>query len=261
MSCTEFTTALSELADGRLAGEARVRVERHLADCAACRALLADLRQMKQLARALPKVAPPEDLWNKVSARLDAETGASKVVPLEPRRRWLPASHTAWGLMAAAAVLLMAVSTGIVLLVQRSAPAPGGQAASNPAATQQGAPRTASAHGSTADLVESVEVEMQQAAQHYEKALAGLEQAAREGQGVLDTTTAAVLRKNVGVLDQAIRESQAALREQPTSEPARTSLFEALQRKVQLLRDTVDLINEMRKGNQAGAAEIVSGQR
>jgi len=33
-------------------------------------------------------------------------------------------------------------------------------------------------------------------------------------------------------------------------------LFEALQRKVGLLRDTIALINEMRKGDQAGAARI-----
>jgi hypothetical protein len=104
-------------------------------------------------------------------------------------------------------------------------------------------------------------MELQQATFHYEKALSGLEQVAREGQGTLDPGTAAVLKKNLGILDQAIGESRAALKQQPTNDLARTSLFEALQRKVQLLQDTVALINEMRKGNQAGAAEIVGGTK
>jgi hypothetical protein len=38
---------------------------------------------------------------------------------------------------------------------------------------------------------------------------------------------------------------------------AQESLFEAFRRKVGLLQDTVALINEMRKGNQAEAAKII----
>jgi hypothetical protein len=68
-----------------------------------------------------------------------------------------------------------------------------------------------------------------------------------------------VLQKNLSVIDQAIGESRAALRTQPASELAQESLFEALRSKVTLLQDTVSLINEMRKGNQEGAARIVSG--
>jgi hypothetical protein len=46
---------------------------------------------------------------------------------------------------------------------------------------------------------------------------------------------------------------------QPDSEPAQQSLLESFKTKVALLQDTVALINEMRKGNEAGAARIVSG--
>jgi len=59
------------------------------------------------------------------------------------------------------------------------------------------------------------------------------------------------------VIDQAIRESRAALQSQPASELAQESLFEALRRKVGLLQETIGLINEMRKGNQAGTARII----
>lgn len=261
MSCSEFEPLLSELVDGGLTAEDRARVQAHVEACPACRVALADIRAMRQTARSLPKAVPPEDLWNKVRARLDAETRAAKVTPLASRRPWFPSSSKTWGLLAAAAVLLMAVSTGLVLVLRDvSAPAPAQQATRTPPAAQTGAPATASAHASAANLVESVEMEIQQADQHYQKAIAGLELVAREGQGTLDTQTAAVLQKNLGIVDQAIRESRAAVKVQPTSETARMSLFEALRRKVDLLQDTVSLINQMRKGDQAGAARIVGRQ-
>jgi len=62
------------------------------------------------------------------------------------------------------------------------------------------------------------------------------------------------LRQNIQTIDVAIAESRTALSKNPGSEPARASLFEALRRKVGVLQATVTLMNEMRKGNQAGAA-------
>jgi hypothetical protein len=61
------------------------------------------------------------------------------------------------------------------------------------------------------------------------------------------------------VIDQAISESRAALHVQPDSEPAQQSLLDSFKTKIALLQDTVALINEMRKGNEAGATRIVSG--
>ena len=51
------------------------------------------------------------------------------------------------------------------------------------------------------------------------------------------------------------------MRAQPASEPAQTSLMENFKAKLALLQDTVALINEMRKGNDAGAARIGSSLR
>jgi len=261
MSCSEIRPLLSELADSSLSGEARARVTGHLEGCEACRAAFADIRRIRQEARSLPKAVPSPELWEKVRARVEAERRGADVVSIRPHRRWFPGTTGAWAMGAAAAVLLVALSTGLVMMMRGSQAPATRSASSNPVAQQPGAPATAAAHGSHADLVQSIEMEMQQADQHYEKALAGLEQVAREGQGSLDPRTAAVLQKNLGVLDQAIKESRSALQQQPSSEMARSSLFEALSRKVQLLQDTVALINEMRKGNQAGAAQIVSANK
>ena len=75
---------------------------------------------------------------------------------------------------------------------------------------------------------------------------------------MIDPQTAAMLQKNLRVIDEAIAESRAALGSEPQSAPARDSLFDALRRKVSLLQDTIALMNEMRKGNNAGAAQLVN---
>jgi hypothetical protein len=107
--------------------------------------------------------------------------------------------------------------------------------------------------------VRSVETEFKLAEEHYQNAIAGLEQITRTESTALDPQVASVLRKNLDVIDQAIGESRAALQTQPTSEVAQESLFEALRNKVGLLQDTVVLINEMRKGDPEGTARAVSG--
>jgi hypothetical protein len=121
------------------------------------------------------------------------------------------------------------------------------------------------AAGSPADLaVQGVEEEFRLAEQHYQNAIAKLEEAAKldqagSGENTIDPKTADTLQKNLKVIDQAIAESRAALKSEPLSAPARDSLFDALKRKVALLQDTIALMNEMRKGNATGAAHIVDG--
>jgi hypothetical protein len=105
---------------------------------------------------------------------------------------------------------------------------------------------------------QSVEAELMQAEQHYQKAITGLERIANSEKGALDPQTASTLEKNLTVIDQAISESRAALRSQPSSEPAQASLLESFKAKIALLQDTVALINEMRKSDNAGAASVVS---
>ena len=75
--------------------------------------------------------------------------------------------------------------------------------------------------------------------------------------GELDPQVAAVLQKNLTVIDQAVTESREALRSQPSSSNAQNGLFDALRTKVALLQQTVELINEMRKGNQAEAGRRI----
>ncbi|MBP7571452.1 MAG: zf-HC2 domain-containing protein [Acidobacteria bacterium] len=171
MSCEELGIQLDDLVDGTLAGEARERVEAHLLTCAACRATFADLRRIREGARALPRLDPPADGWAKLSAALDTEAAAgSKTASVaRPARGGVFATwRPAWGILAAAAVLAIAVATTLVLYRTPSAP---GDRASGPAP----------GNAATGDLVSTVEMELQLADQHYQKAIAGLEQVWSEG--------------------------------------------------------------------------------
>jgi hypothetical protein len=252
MQCTQYRQWIQELLDGTLGAIRRAELERHLDECASCRAFDADLQAIHEATASLQPLAPPDGVWLQVAGRLLQEGRASR----PPARPAAPARHVA--ILAIAAGLVLAVGASILML----APA---FRSNNPA---QSAGASASPQPGTAPLdagVQSVETEFRLAEQHYQNAIARLEQAAQLDQAsadqsvAIDPQTAAMLQKNLQVIDQAIAESRSALRSEPQSAPARDSLFGALRRKVGLLQDTIALMNEMRKGNSAGAAQIVEG--
>jgi hypothetical protein len=158
-------------------------------------------------------------------------------------------------MLAVAATLVIAVG-GAWLALMRGGPSPDATHSETPAAAATG-------NAAGQDAVQSIADEIRLAEEHYQNAIRRLEQVAKvdaaSGDATIDPQTAAVLQKSLSVIDQAIAESRAALRSEPQSAPARDSLFDALKRKVALLQETVVLMNEMRKGNSAGAAQIVEG--
>jgi len=238
--------------DGTLGSIRRAELERHLDECADCRAFAADLQAIRNATASLEPLAPPDGVWLQVAGRLLQEGR----VALPPARAAAPARHVA--LLAIAAALVLAVGASIVTLL----PEFRSNNVSQPPAVSA-SPQPGNAPAEVA--VQSVETEFRLAEQHYQNAIAKLEQAANLDQAsadqnaAIDPQTAAMLQKNLQVIDQAIAESRSALRSEPQSAPARDSLFDALRRKVGLLQDTIALMNEMRKGNSAGAAQIVDG--
>ena len=95
------------------------------------------------------------------------------------------------------------------------------------------------------------------AEQHYEEAIADLQQLAESQNAGLDPQTRAVLKQNLAVIDRAISESRAALAEEPASALAQDSLLDALDTKVVLLQDTVALAGDRGdvSDDAAGAAK------
>lgn len=252
---TTYRESIQELIDGTIGAIRRAELERHLEDCAECRSFLADMKKIRGAAESLDALQPPDGVWLQIAGRLRQE-GRVQAPPAP-----VPSRAPRYAMLAIAASLVLAVGIAIGLLVTQyrtpSTPAPQATTASTPATP---------ANANEAVDVASVEAEFRLAEQHYQNAIAKLEQAARldqaasgRGDNALDPGTAAMLQKNLQVIDQAIAESRAALRSEPLSASARDSLFDALKRKVALLQDTIALMNEMRKGNSAGAAQIVDG--
>ncbi len=233
---------INEYVDGGFAPHERADVEAHLTACAACRELARDLREIAAAARTLAPTPPPARAWSAIERAIRHRPAA--VVTRGP---WFARPAVLWPL-AAAAVLVLATAVG--LRTRTAAPPRAGPMAPD-AAVGSG--------GRSGDLAQSVEAELRQAEEHYEKAIGGLEQITASEKGSLDPQTAATLEKNLSVVDQAISESRAALKTQPNSEPAQASLLDSFRTKLALLQDTVALINEMRKGNEKGAAKIASG--
>ena len=235
---------LNDYTDRALAGAARADVERHLDGCDACRGLVEDLTALRRAAGALPPIDPPPAAWSRIEHAIRNDAPASE--PAVRRDVWAP-SRAQLGWLGIAATVILATVIGVWMGPFGS----GTSTAPTDAATM--------AADVSANPVETVESEMRLAEEHYTKAITGLEQIASEGEGALDSDTAATLQKSLAVVDQAIDESRAAVRTEPTNESAQMSLMENFSTKITLLQDTVALINEMRKGNDAGAAQIVSG--
>jgi anti-sigma factor RsiW len=230
--------AINDYVDGALSAGERTDVERHLAQCAECRALVDDLREIRRATATLEQREPPVRAWRRIERAIQLEQ-EHRAAARATRSRM-----TDWRYLAAAAVLVIATIVGLQFRRSNN-PIPASATTSNAVAPS--------------DAAVAIEAELRAAEQHYEKAISGLEQIAKSEQGSLDPQTAATLQKNLAVIDQAISESRAALRAQPASEPAQQSLIENFKTKIAFLQDTVALINEMRKGNDTGAARIVSG--
>jgi anti-sigma factor RsiW len=238
MNCEDLNEALVDLVDGRLDGAEQRNVERHLEVCPNCRALVEDMRSIRAAAFMLDRHEPKAETWAKLQTAIAAEPAPKgRLLDMTRRRRTLPI----W--LAAAAALILATGIGLWPLLNRAA------------SPHNGAAPSASASESAPATVESVTAEFAAAEKHYQKAIDDLQTIASKDTGELDPQVAAVLQKNLTVIDQAISESRDALKAQPGNQTAQSGLFDNLRTKVALLQQTVELINEMRKGNQAEAGQ------
>ena len=178
-------------------------------------------------ARSLEPLIPPARVWHQLAAATAAE----------PRVGWFRSGWFVWRPLAAVAMTAV-IAAGLwrvgTLLGPATAPRSGSVAVA--------APESAGAGPEEAFTV----------------AIAQLEQVTSADLDVLDQDTAGAINAGLTVIDNAINESRAALEAEPQSESAQESLFTALRRKVALLQEMLALINEMRQGNQDGAAGILS---
>jgi len=198
---------LGDLIDGRLSLEAEREIERHLARCDACSAQRDRLETLIGAARALPdEIEPPSDAWDNVRERV------------APRPIRLGARH--WSLLAAAAVILVALSSGVTALLLRRP---------MPIDVRRAPPSAVNASFTLPPVARSIDAD-------YAGAIHELTETLSERRAQLDPATVAKVEASLRVIDGAIDEARRAL----ATDPADPTLLDLLaghyERKVELLR-------------------------
>ena len=135
----QFTEQLSPYLDGELDDLRRARLEAHLAGCAECAAVLADLRAIVAAAPEYPGREPARDLWPELEARLETErrkdgrtTEGRKDGKTEGddvptvRRSVFPSFRLSLPQLLAASIAMAALGSGSVWLALRGRSAPTG---------------------------------------------------------------------------------------------------------------------------------------
>ena len=237
-ACERYLNAIHELVDGTLGPIRRAELELHLESCDGCRAFAGDLQEIARTARSLDVLEPPERVWKSIAGRLRTERGVTEPSGALGR-------HHSMALLAIAAALVLAVGASLFML---RAPVTPPQTATTAQAPGEPAPGNVVSEDPVQSVVKELAV--------TEKAFQNLVETSA-ATNTVDPKTAAALQKNLLVMNEAINETRKALDVDPQSAPARASLYEVLEQKIQFLQNTIALMNELRQGDAAGAAEIV----
>jgi anti-sigma factor RsiW len=240
MACDRYLNAIHELVDGTLGPLRRAELELHLESCDGCRALAGDLRELARAARSLEPIVPPPHVWAGIADTLRREGRAGR--PTYTR--------AAAPVLALAAALILAVAASLYVVRPRGSAAP-----AEPAPPVAATAPAEGGNAAAADPVEGVDAELTKSVGHLQNAV---EQATKM-EDSLDPETAAVIQKNLLVINEAVAETRAVLKADPQNAAAQQTLYETLKQKIQFLQNTITLMNEMRQGDAAGAAEIVEG--
>lgn len=224
-----WTDRLSEYLDGELSGDETGAVEARLAEDAELRAVLDQLRAVKQTAATQPDLRAPGGLWQDVEARIEM-SGSPAGEPHERERErraglrrrlmfTLPQLAAAAGI-----VLLLGISLG---RLTESGNAPG---AMETPATVADAPGSGETAGPT----------VQQPG--YAVFVRDMEARLDAGRDVLQPGTARVLEESLAKIDSAIVRARTALENDPNNAYLNQHLASARARKLRLLEDATTLI-------------------
>ena len=235
MNCERYSEWLSESVDGTLEPAKQAELDAHLRGCADCRELLSDLLEIRAAAATLDRLTPSPDIWKAIAEKIEPAVAAvpprqgppAKDSPIWQTSSWMqlagsPMRQPHWGALATAAALVMMLGAAAWFGLS-TRPAPNGSE-------------------SIAELARATS-ELQLAEQHYLNAIAALEKLTVQKDTALDPMVAAEIAESLTSIDRAIDDSRAALKTDPGSFVAQTSLLEALRMKVALLQETVSLMN------------------
>ena len=246
ITCERFADALADYLESDANDVTRAAIEAHAASCAECGALLADLRELRAEAAALPPRAPERDLWSGIAARIETpivEITTSGRLDGWSGRRDRRMSRVWTGLAAAGLVAVTATVTH--QLTKRSVAVTPAAVAVNTPVKPLDTPVVASPRGpgatdsspASASLVSN----KLPAEQKYDAEIARLRAVVAQRRSMLDTATIGVIDRNLKIIDDAIAQCRQALLKDPASRYLMQSLNDALDTKIQLLRTAAAL--------------------
>ncbi len=219
MSHQEIKTRLDDYVDGLLLGEEQDEVEQHLAGCEDCREAVRFLRSLLVDAAALPRsIAPARDLWPDIADKI----GEKRVVSPDFERSNRRSPWFGRGLLAAAAVVLIALSSAITTLLVRERSLVTGQ-------------------DSDRLRVPAVLAEVQAFETEYSRAVEELSAVLHERREQLSPETVSVIEENLRIIDEAIRASRAALKADPGNQRSVHTILAMYKKKINLLERAVRL--------------------
>jgi anti-sigma factor RsiW len=200
----QWTDRLSEYVDGELANGERNALETHLATCAECRAIVADLRKVVARAKALEDRGPTRDLWPRVAQRIRGDRPVR-----HDRRRF---SLTVPQLLAASIALILLSGSGAWLALK---------------------PRQSAVVTPRPDAEFAV---LNVSTRRTDAAIADLQEVFDRSKSRLDTSTVRVVQQAFTTIDRAIAEARAALVADPGNAYLNLHLADTMRRKLELLR-------------------------
>lgn len=246
---------LNDVADRRLTGDAATDAHVHLAGCAGCREAVESIRALGGRGRGLPAaIDPPEALWRDVAASIAAggERRSSHAAPATravagtattspassrgeaPRgvaphgsrsARALPSAR--W--LAAAAVLLMAVSSGVTALFMR-------RGAESPSPSVAAGDRVAVPSVAPDGIAAALPAAFAATEAAYLDDVAELQATFVAQRATLAPATIAVVERSLAAIDAAIAEARTALLADPANQALAEMLSTTYRHKVELLR-------------------------
>lgn len=219
---------LNDVADNRLSASEHANAMAHLTTCDACSAQLNALRALRSAAANTPEtIQPPPDAWTEIERSINA----SKTVAFPPSSAPVAVTRFSRFQVAAAAVVLMAVSSGITAVVMRQ---PGNTRLAGTDSAAHNAPVVTTAAASEIVLLE----------EEYLATAVSLRDALNKERDALSPQTIATVERSLKIIDDAIAEARAALMADPANTALREMLRKNHQQKIDFLRRTTSLLEQ-----------------
>lgn len=222
MNCRKAKYLINELLDGEIREIDREQLQVHLEDCARCRKLYEDLREIKLRIVPAGEIHPSDKVWEKLKIRLQAE-----VVPQllaeesgKLRERRYQAARLSGGL----SPVFKYVFASLVLLVFMA-----GAFFLGRYYQKSGQPHPRVTAGNQALQ------KLQEAEYYYQQTVQSLARALESSGNGLPPEMAEILKANLDLLDRTIELARQAVREQPDNLEAREYLLSAYSSKAGFL--------------------------